>query len=420
MKNDRLKKSKTNCKRIYILFFSLSIFTSLLCSTEVYAARVSGKREISKKCILCHRETSPGIVNDWEKSNHAHGDVTCIDCHRADPTDKDAWKHEGRYISTIVSPRDCSKCHPRIVKEFRDSRHSGAVHFLRGLEGERDKDNVLAYTIEGKAAAVVGCEKCHGSVIKVKDGKLDPETWPNGGIGRVNPDGSRGSCSACHTRHLFSIAEARRPETCGTCHMGPDHPHLEIYMESKHGVIYSAEKEKWDFDVPGDFWDVKHFRAPTCATCHMSGIGKLEPTHDVGSRLSWDLRSPLSTRTSNWQIKRNEMKKACLSCHSNTWVEGYYFQYDNAVALYNEEYYKPVKKGMDDLYALDLLTKEPFDEEIEFIWFEYWHHEGRRARMGAAMMGPDFAQWHGFYELAKHRVKLFKMIETMKGKNNVK
>jgi len=25
-----------------------------------------------------------------------------------------------------------------------------------------------------------------------------------------------------------------------------------------------------------------------------------------------------------------------------------------------------------------------------------WHHEGRRARMGTAMMGPDYAWWHGF------------------------
>ena len=408
-------------KRICILFFALSIFSTLFFPAGGHAARRSGDREISKKCILCHRETSPGIVNDWEKSNHARGDVTCLDCHRADPTDADAWQHEGRYISTIVSPRDCSKCHPRMVKEFRDSKHSGAVTFLRGLEGERDKDNVLAYTIEGQAAAVVGCEKCHGSVVKVKNGRLDPNTWPNGGIGRINPDGSRGSCTACHTRHLFSVAEARKPETCGTCHMGPDHPHLEIYLESKHGVIYSGERQKWNLEIPGDFWDVKYFRAPTCATCHMSGIGKLEPTHDVGSRLSWDLRSPLSTRTSNWQSKRNEMKKACLSCHSNSWVEGYYFQYDNAIALYNEEYFKPIKMLMDDLYALGLLTTEPFDEEIEFQWFEYWHHEGRRARMGAAMMGPDFAQWHGFYELAKHRVKLRKMIEEIKkGEGHVK
>ena len=96
----------------------------------------------------------------------------------------------------------------------------------------------------------------------------------------------------------------------------------------------------------------------------------------------------------------------CLSCHSKNWVEGYYQQFDNVITLYNEEYYKPVKKEMDELYKLGYLTKDKFDEEIEFEFFEYWHHEGRRARMGASMMGPDYTQWHGFYELAKRRLEL--------------
>ncbi len=48
------------------------------------------------------------------------------------------------------------------------------------------------------------------------------------------------------------------------------------------------------------------------------------------------------------------------------------------------------------------ITPTPFDEEIEWIFFELWHHEGRRARMGAAMMGPDYAHWHGFYDLSKN------------------
>jgi hypothetical protein len=48
------------------------------------------------------------------------------------------------------------------------------------------------------------------------------------------------------------------------------------------------------------------------------------------------------------------------------------------------------------------LTPAPFDEKIEWTYFELRHHEGRRARMGAAMMGPDYVQWHGFYEVAQN------------------
>ncbi|HIE29012.1 TPA: hypothetical protein EYP66_17190 [Candidatus Poribacteria bacterium] len=78
----------------------------------------------------------------------------------------------------------------------------------------------------------LGCIECHGSfIIAEPEGKL--KGWPNAGVGRINPDGSLGSCTYCHTRHKFSVAEARKPETCGQCHLGPDHPQHEIYEESK-------------------------------------------------------------------------------------------------------------------------------------------------------------------------------------------
>jgi len=57
---------------------------------------------------------------------------------------------------------------------------------------------------------------------------------------------------------------------------------------------------------------------------------------------------------------------------------------------------------MNKLKARNALTAQPFDEEIEWVYFELWHHEGRRLRHGASMMGPDYVQWHGFYEVAKH------------------
>ena len=73
------------------------------------------------------------------------------------------------------------------------------------------------------------------------------------------------------------------------------------------------------------------------------------------------------------------------------------------VENYNELYYEPVKARMDRLYDQGLLSRQSyFDESLEWEFYELWHHEGRRARMGAAMMAPDYAWWHGFYEL-KHR-----------------
>ena len=59
--------------------------------------------------------------------------------------------------------------------------------------------------------------------------------------------------------------------------MGPDHPHIEVYLESKHGNIFAAKVSEWDWDYPTA--QVVPFDAPTCATCHMSKVAELESTH---------------------------------------------------------------------------------------------------------------------------------------------
>ena len=62
---------------------------------------------------------------------------------------------------------------------------------------------------------------------------------------------------------------------------------------------------------------------------------------------------------------------------------------------------KPGTKIMTALRESNMITSIDFDEEIEWTWFYLWHHEGRRARHGASMMAPDYAHWHGMYEVAE-------------------
>ena len=70
--------------------------------------------------------------------------------------------------------------------------------------------------------------------------------------------------------------------------------------------------------------------------------------------------------------------------------------------LYNEKFAKPGLALMDQLYADRACSrKKQFDERIEWDWYFLWHHEGRRARHGAAMMAPDYTHWHGMYEVAE-------------------
>ena len=353
----------------------------------------------SKGCVSCHGKEGLGIgiVKMWQESKHYPAGVGCYECHQADSKDMDAFEHYGRTIATIVSPADCAQCHEKEVTEFTNSRHSRGAEFIGSL------DNVLGEIVEGAAAAISGCRQCHGSTITVtQKGKLDPTSWPNTGIGRVNPDGSRGSCSACHSRHSFSVAQGRQPEPCGKCHMGPDHPQLEIYQESKHGIKYDNFQHLMNLE--SDSWVVgkDYSAAPTCATCHMSATPNLPVTHDVGERISWTLRPAISFKLENWEQKRGKMKEVCNQCHTKQSTDNFYVQFDEAVELYNEKFAKPAKGLMDYFYESGKLTRTPFDEKLEWTYYELWHHEGRRARHGASMQGPDFTQWHGFYEVAKN------------------
>ncbi len=431
---------------------------------------------VNEGCVSCHRKDSPALVMEWEHSRHAQFGVGCYDCHAAEEGDIDGWGHEGSFVSALVTPKDCARCHSREHEEFSRSHHAKAGEILASL------DNVLAEKAAGMqgniADAVNGCWQCHGTIIKFKKddegrvlrvGKeskpvIDPDTWPNSGMGRLNPDGSKGSCHACHSRHAFEAKLSRSPENCGKCHMGPDHPQIEIYNESKHGIAFYASRDRMALDKQGEWVLGRDYSAaPTCATCHISsymtpqGVFNAN-THDVGERISWTLRPVVSTKLNlviyddgfkedypdtralpsvgdeiettekvvenealvakkvlrkvdrivTWEDRRNAMKGACLNCHNDTYVDNFYKQFDDLVVLYNEKFAKPAKSIMDDLKADGVLNPNaPFEHEVQWVFWELWHHEGRRARHGASMMGPDYTHWHGMYEVAKHFYQKF-------------
>lgn len=371
--------------------------------------------EDAAMCIQCHSEQTPGIVADWSSSRHAHTNISCIDCHRASPADSDiSKKHKFMSpvpISPIVSPKDCSRCHATEAAEYAKSKHANTLELIWKI------DHWLNGGLNNEIERVTGCYACHGTVVEMDNGGFAENTWPNVGVGRINPDGSKGSCSSCHTRHKFSIAEARKPEACGQCHLGPDHPQVEIYNESKHGAIYHAEGDSWDFSAaPGTWTPGVDYRSPTCSVCHMSGVNDVPATHDVTERLAWETQAPLTVRPENfkpWPAKtdheeeRGKMKAVCLACHSPGWTDSHFDNLDKTVANYNDNYFLPAKKLLTELYDKKLLNADKkLDEKFEYEFYELWHHEGRRARFGAAMMAPDYAWWHGFYELKKRSMEL--------------
>jgi hypothetical protein len=416
-------------KKLFLLMV-VAVTSVVFAANAMSATVVKLPRNLSKEsmdCVQCHKEMNVNIYQQWGYSKHFRANVGCYECHAAKKGEPDAFEHEGRYIAVIVSPKDCGRCHERETDEFINSHHSKAGRIMGSL------DNILAEVIEGNremktpgfpdgisAAAVNGCWQCHGSVVKVnKDGSLDPATWPNTGMGRVNPDGSEGSCTACHQRHEFSVAQARQPENCGKCHMGPDHPQIEIYKESKHGINYYANKDR--MNLGSSKWVVgeDYSAAPTCATCHMSATPDMPVTHNVGLRIKWNNRPPLiklaHETDKRWNLpsakitgdmRKENMKKVCINCHNENFVESFYTQYEAQLQLYNEKWAKPglrlYKKATEVLKAIKGEEYAKFSQKIDYTWFELWHHEGRRVRHAASMQAPDYVQWHGNYDLARN------------------
>lgn len=398
----------TNLVLIFLILACIGVWRwdfPLRLMPEARAEIVAGQT-----CVACHRQKTPAIVADWQDSAHGRLGVDCYKCHRANNEAlilKSHLEHTKSPVSPVVSPIHCAGCHPKEAEQFARSKHANTYEIMWRI------DHWLKDGMNNAIERATGCLACHGTEVQLVDGRPVANTWPNVGIGRLNPDGSKGSCSSCHTRHRFSIEEARKPEACDQCHLGPDHPQIEIYTESKHGTLYHAEGYRWQFDPKDRRWTAgRDFRAPTCAVCHMSAAGEVPATHDVTERLAWETQAPFTVRPSefepfpaatDWQTERAKMTAVCRQCHAESWARAHFDNFDAAVAHYNETYYRPARARMDDLYAAGLLSAErQFDEPLEWEFYELWHHEGRRARMGAAMMAPDYAWWHGFYEL-KHR-----------------
>jgi hypothetical protein len=215
------------------------------------------------ECIECHEEASPGIVEQWKQSNHANpkkspevsaetqeieqligkelnswkpgtkDGVYCSYCHGDD--------HENLFMPTADNA--CGACHPKQAREFAKGRDHGRPNHTQSWEATVSVPWYVENYRRGEGYSMVGCDQCHQNMS---------------------------SCDDCHGRHRFSAAEARRPEVCSGCHMGPDHPDWESYEHSKWGIIYKTSGAQWNWEktlsevVPG-----KDYPAPTCQYCHM-------------------------------------------------------------------------------------------------------------------------------------------------------
>jgi len=411
--------SQNGLRTARVLIFSLVVVIIILgaalivmaigrSGTPVETETVNVLANSKDECVVCHSRTSPGIIEQYGHSTMAAAEVSCRDCHEVQAGYPGAEEHEGAQVLRSPTAAMCEKCHTAEVAQYNQSRHGLPAYVAYAGSKDLPPDLLAAYeaipeggfapdkmrnaifVLEGPDMTRFTCESCHN-------------------IGKPAADGSVGQCQKCHLRHEFSLEQARKPETCNFCHIGPDHPQWEIYQESPHGIAYSTMGHNWNWEAEPGTLKVEDFPAPTCAICHMSGFGTTGTTHDVGDRLTWYLFAPISQRRPAWQDNKVRMQGVCLECHNQNFLDDFYTAADKATERVNEW----VIESNDLIAPLKeqgLLTSEPFDEPIDFTYFNLWHHWGRTAKFGAWMQGPDYSQWHGAYEVLHDLAELREMV----------
>jgi len=357
--------------------------------------------EATGKCAQCHRRETPAIVFEYEQSRHALRGTNCLDCHRP-VSGQPSMDHNGFVISKTLTAANCAQCHAAEYEQFARSRHAAPA--WASVNGEKDfspaqlalgeryhpgwvkRQAMSIGSIEGPTAIAGGCNACHA-------------------IGKPNADGTFGTCTNCHARHVASVELAREPTTCGQCHMGPDHSQIEIFGESKHGAIFAAQRANMNLNARPKELTARDMPVPTCATCHMSGLEGMKVTHDTTERLSWFLFAPVSTKRPNYERGQSEMKEVCLNCHTRPRIDAFFTLAEQVLQTTNEKV-QNATAIVATLRKEGRLTPQPFDEPIEFDEFDLWHYYGRTAKHGAFMGGADFVQWHGNYEILLKTVEL--------------
>ncbi len=394
---------------LVVLGFALVIRTIAQPTPGAPQEQVDALANSDDQCVVCHRRATPGIVQQYGHSTMAAAEVGCRDCHEVNANYPGAVEHQETHVLRTPTTAMCEQCHIAEVAQYNQSRHALPAYVAFAGSADLTGDQLAAYeaipeggfkpdkmrnalfAMEGPAVTRFACESCHN-------------------IGKPAPDGSIGQCQKCHLRHEFTLEQARKPETCNACHIGPDHPQWEIYQESPHGIAYATSGDGWNWEAEPGTLTVSDFPAPTCATCHISGFGAAGTTHDVGERLTWYLFAPISERRPGWQDNKVRMQGVCTECHNQNFLDEFYTAADAATEAVNA-WVRQSDEMVAPLKEQGLLTSEPFDEPIDFVYFELWHHWGRTAKFGTWMQGPDYTQWHGAYEVLSDLAELHDLVE---------
>ena len=388
---------------------------------------------LAQECTECHKKITPNIVSDWKISKHSQNDITCSVCHGEDhKSQNDVAKVQ------IPTPRTCAECHDERVEQFKKGKHAAAWAAMKAMPTSHWQPMAL---MEG----MKGCGGCHKIGLKTEE--EIKELKKNGaGFGVA-------SCDACHTRHTFSVQEAKQPQACQTCHMGFDHPQWEMYSASKHGVRYLLKQNK---TLP------ESVAAPTCQTCHMQegnhkvrtawgflavrlpmpedklwaadrvtivqALGVLDPEGKPTARLDVVKAADVARLTQeDWQNERDKMIKTCNQCHSENFAKAELEKGDQMIKEADHLMAEAIR-AVAALYKDGILTKpeyyaHPFPDLLSFhdaytpieqkLFVMFLEHR-MRAFQGTFHANPDYALWYGWSEMRMDLTEIRALAEELR------
>ena len=388
---------------------------------------------LAQQCVDCHKTVTPKIVSDWQVSKHSQMGIECSICHGDQHTSaQDVSKVQ------IPTPDTCATCHDARVREFKDGKHAFAWAAMKAMPTAHAQPIAL---MEG----MKGCGGCHKIGLKT-EAEIQGLKKQGAGFGVA-------SCDACHTRHIFSVQEARQPQACQTCHMGFDHPQWEMYSASKHGVRYLLKQNK---TLP------ETVAAPSCQTCHMQegnhavraawgflavrlpmpddkqwaadratilqGLGVLDPDGKPTGRLDVVKAADVARLTQEeWQKDRDKMIGACRQCHSINFAKGELEKGDQMIKEVDRLMAEAVriiaalyKDGIlpkPNNYAHpfpDLLTFHDAPTAVEQRLFVMFLEHRMRAFQGTFHANPDYALWYGWSEMRRDLTEIQTMAEELR------
>jgi len=263
-------------------YWLLSTCLIMVCFGITFAQQAPAPPADNTACIDCHTKLNPAVVSDWKQSKHSQVNVGCVSCHGGDHT---SAADVGNV--KIARPEVCAQCHQAQVEQSRRGMHA------RALATMRTQPN-LHWRAMAQAVSEQGCATCHG--IGYPKNSEEVLFSKFGGVESGAQLWGAAACSACHSRHRFSLEEARQPQACKFCHSGPDADQWGMYASSKHGILNDLKQHK---ALPADA------AVPTCQTCHMPG-GDHEVIAGWGH---WGVRFPLPSDP-EWAADRSDVMRA--------------------------------------------------------------------------------------------------------------